>query len=111
MATRSGPIGLSSKPRDNGVQQKMRRTTLRRRLVLLAFLGLVAGCGGTSQGKVSGRVLLAGAPLPGGKLMFRPADGRFNLVTVVLDESGTFSVELPAGEVMVAVANRDLEPR
>jgi hypothetical protein len=55
--------------------------------------------------------LLDGAPLPGGTVLFRPVDGRADLVRAVLDESGTFSVELPEGEVLVAVDNRALEPK
>jgi hypothetical protein len=83
------------------------------RLAVLAIFGTMVGCGTGSggQGKVSGRVLLDGSPLPGGTVYFRPADGRANLVYAVLDETGTFSVELPAGEVMVSVDNRNLEPR
>jgi hypothetical protein len=80
---------------------------------MLALLGTVAGCGNgpPGNGKVSGRVLLDNAPLPGGKVTFRSVDGRANLVTVELNETGAFSVNLPAGEVMVTVDNRDLEPK
>lgn len=81
------------------------------RVALLTLLIISIGCGRSSQAKVSGRVLLDGKPLPGGTLKFRPVDGRANLVTVELDESAAFSVELPVGEVMVAVDNRSLEPK
>jgi hypothetical protein len=41
---------------------------------------------------------------------FRPADSRQNLVNARLDENGRYEATLPAGEVRVAVDNRDLEP-
>ena len=81
------------------------------RLSILAMLAGTTGCGGPGHGKVSGRVLFDGAPLQGGKVYFRPVDGRAELVTVELRDSAQFSVELPVGEVLVCVDNRDLEPR
>jgi hypothetical protein len=47
----------------------------------------VAGCG-AGEGKVSGRVLFDGKPLPAGRVTFRPADSRMNSVSVELDEQG-----------------------
>jgi hypothetical protein len=82
------------------------------RMLLLALLGAATGCGASpGNGKISGRVLLDGKPLPGGTVKFRPVDGRANLVSFELDESGTFSVDLPIGEVLVAVDNREFEPK
>jgi hypothetical protein len=73
------------------------------------LLPLLAGCG-PGQGKVSGRVLLNGAPLPGGLVTFRPADARQNAVTATIDAQGNYEALLPAGEVKVCVDNRELEP-
>jgi hypothetical protein len=72
---------------------------------------LVAGCHGHDHdtGRVSGRVLLNGAPLPGGRVTFMPVDGR-NPVMAILSEDGTYPpVELPVGEVLVRVDNRELQ--
>jgi hypothetical protein len=81
------------------------------RLGLLFALPVTAGCGQQIPGKVSGRVLFNGKPLPGGYVMFLPADPKQNLVSVKLDEQGQFSVVLPVGNVRVGVDNRELEPR
>jgi hypothetical protein len=62
------------------------------------------------KGKVSGRVLFRGAPLPGGRLTFRPADPRLNSVSAELDEQGNYQAVLPVGEVKVSIDNRELEP-
>ena len=79
-------------------------------VVLLAVWA--EGCNGSrSAGRVVGCVLIDGKPLPGGYLMFRPADPRGELVTVVVDESGRYSATVPAGEVFVSVDNRELAPR
>jgi hypothetical protein len=82
--------------------------------VIVTGLGLlllvVTGCG-PGQGKVSGRVLYEGAPLPGGRVTFRPADASLNSVSAEVDEQGNYTVPLPAGPVQVSVDNRELEPR
>jgi hypothetical protein len=91
MASGPGPFALAS------------------RLGLLLLLPVVAGCG-PGQGQVSGRVLYNGAPLPGGRVTFRPADPRQNSVSAELDEQGNYEVVLPVGEVEVSVDNRELEP-
>jgi hypothetical protein len=75
------------------------------------LLAAAVGCGGPGKGKVSGRVLLDGKPLPGGRVTFRPADPRQNSVSAELDEQGNYQADLPAGEVKVAVDNRELEPQ
>jgi hypothetical protein len=74
------------------------------------LLVVVTGCG-PGQGKVSGQALLDGAPLPGGRLTFRPADPRQNSVSAELDEQGRYEVLLPAGLVQVSIDNRELESR
>lgn len=77
---------------------------------LLLLSVALAGCG-PGKGKVSGRVVFNGKPLPAGKVMFMPADGQSSVITVDLDESGNFpQVELPVGEVMVSVDNREFAP-
>jgi len=78
--------------------------------VSLLLLIVVAGCG-PAKGKVSGQVLLDGSPVPGGWVTFQPAGGKYNSVSVELDEQGRFVAELPAGDVTVCVDNRELEPR
>jgi hypothetical protein len=80
------------------------------RFGLLILLPLVVGCG-PGQGRVSGRVLYNGQPLPGGRLTFLPADPTRNSVGAELDEQGNYEAVLPAGEVKVSVDNRELEPR
>ncbi len=80
------------------------------RLGVLLVLLVVAGCG-SGRGKVSGRVLLQGEPLPGGWIHFRPADPRQNAVGAPLDEEGRYAVVLPVGEVRVSIDNRHLYPR
>jgi hypothetical protein len=76
---------------------------------LLALLPVVAGCG-VGQGKVSGKVLYNGAPLPGAQIMFRPADPMQNAVSARADEDGRYEAVLPVGEVKVSVDNRDQAP-
>ena len=76
---------------------------------LVLLLPLVVGCG-PGQGNVSGRVLFNGAPLPGGRVTFRPADPRQNSVSAEIDRQGNYQAVLPAGEVKVCVDNRELEP-
>ena len=77
--------------------------------VPLLLLPLVMGCG-RGEGKVTGRVLYDGKPLPGGRVTFMP-EGAANPVTVTLDEQGNYEAVLPTGEVKVSVDNRALEPR
>jgi hypothetical protein len=51
-------------------------------VLFLGFAAAIAGCGGTKKEtplvKVSGKVLLAGAPLPMGTVEFHPDSGRGN---------------------------------
>jgi hypothetical protein len=80
------------------------------RLGLLLVLAVAAGCG-PGRGKVSGRVLLHGTPLPGGSVFFRPADSRQAPVSAPVDEEGRYEAVLPVGEVGVSIDNRSLLPR
>ena len=68
---------------------------------VLCLLSAVAGCSGPGKTKVTGKVLYNGNPLPGGRLMFRPADTRQTAVAAVIDPEGNYSVELPTGDVKV----------
>lgn len=85
------------------------RSGLISRFGILLLLLLLTGCG-QSEGKVSGQVKLGGTPLPGGIVMFRPADPKQNSVSSVLDEQGHYEAVLPSGEVQVSVDNRSLQP-
>lgn len=71
---------------------------------------LTMGCGGPGQGEVSGKVLFNKEPLPGGRVTFRPADPKQDSVSAELDEQGNYRAVLPAGEVLISVDNRELEP-
>jgi hypothetical protein len=76
--------------------------------ILLLF---IAGCG-TKQTAITGRVLLDGKPLPGGRVTFRPENSAFNSVSAELNEQGQYqAVLLPVGKIHVIVDNRELEPR
>jgi hypothetical protein len=84
-----------------------------RLLVHLGVLAPLLAALGCSPGKatVSGKVTYNGKAVPGGTVMFRPADSRQNAVSVELDAEGNYSAILPEGEVTVLVDNRELEPQ
>ena len=77
---------------------------------MLVVMLMLAGCG-PGEGKVSGRVLFNGQPLPGGIVTFVPAAGARNHVAITLDEQGNYEAVNPGGEVQVCVDNRQLQPR
>lgn len=79
-------------------------------LALALLFPVLTGCS-PGTGKVSGKVTYKGQPVPGGLVTFRPIDGRQNSVTAELDAEGRYSAVLPAGEVLVSIDNRELEPR
>jgi hypothetical protein len=76
------------------------------RVGVIVVCALAAGCGG-GEGKISGQVLYEGKPVPGGWVIFRPADGRQNTIQVEIDANGHYEATLPTGEVKIAVDNRD----
>jgi hypothetical protein len=71
-----------------------------------------AGCKqGPVHGIVSGKVLLDGKPLPGGTLSFVSSQPGTSTIFAKIDESGNYGpVDLPLGEIQVAVDNRSLAP-
>lgn len=80
------------------------------RVGLLFIFPLLAGCG-VRTGHVTGKVTYKGSPLPAAVIQFRPADPAQNSISVELKDDGSFEADLPAGEVMVAIDNRNWEPR
>ena len=81
-------------------------------LALVAGLCVLVGCE-RPKGIVEGEVLLDGKPLPGGSLSFVSIGPRDKLSvegSAELARDGKFKIELPVGEVMVGVDNREFEP-
>ncbi len=86
------------------------RTRLAGRLGLALLIGLAAGCGPKTV-KMSGHVLQSnGQPLPGGRVLFQPADASANSVPAVVNPDGTFEAVLPVGGVSACVDNQELLP-
>jgi hypothetical protein len=79
-------------------------------LAAVAIACVVLGCA-QKISTVSGRVLVDGKPLPGGRVTFRPENTAFNSVSVDLDEQGRYQATLPLGKISVSVDNRELAPR
>jgi hypothetical protein len=79
------------------------------RSAVMLLLVAAAGCG-PREGRVTGRVLFDGTPLPGGTLTFMTADLRGQSYGADVDESGNYSVVLPAGDVLVSFDNRRYAP-
>jgi len=86
--------------------------------VLIALIGLIAGCSPTSipRGVVKGRVTLKGQPITGAMIHFEDRSGGFE-ARVALDDNGNYVMKngdgdgLPAGTYQVAVApGRVMEP-
>lgn len=89
-----------------------------RRLLLTLFVGLFAGCGGKPEppatGTARGRVLFAGRPLAGGRVVFAPHPDRGPVAkraVAELDENGEFRLAsngtpyLTPGWYRVAIAD------
>lgn len=76
----------------------------------LCLLALAVGCGRAGPGRVTGKVLLDGKPVTGGIVTFVPADFKGQSVSASLDESGVYTAELPAGEMLVSFDNHHLAP-
>ncbi len=68
------------------------------------------GCG-PRTGVVSGEVTFKGKPIPGGLLTFRPVDESQNSASYELGRDGKFKIELPVGEMLICIDNREFEPR
>ncbi len=81
------------------------------RIFLMAY-GLIAlvGCG-PSTGVITGEVTYKGKPVPGGLLTFRPVDESQNSASYELARDGKFKIELPVGETLICIDNREFEPR
>lgn len=68
-----------------------------------ALLGLVAGCGGPPQAKVSGTVTLDGQPLETGTISFYPT-ANAGQTTGGGIENGRFTVDASPGEMTVVIS-------
>jgi len=80
------------------------------RLIFALLPATLIGCG-PAYNRVSGRVLLDGKPLPGGRVTFRPADSAQNSASAEINEQGQYEVTLPIGDVQISIDNRELQPR
>lgn len=70
----------------------------------------IVGCG-PRTGVVSGEATYKGKPIPGGLLTFRPVDESQNSASYELLRDGKFKIELPVGEMLICIDNREFEPR
>ena len=61
----------------------------------------ILGCGDGGATAVTGRATYRGQPLAGGTVMFHPQSG--HPVSVGIEASGNYAVELPPGEYRVAI--------
>lgn len=81
-------------------------------LAFSACLCLLVGCE-QPRGMVEGEVILDGKPLPGGMMSFvsiGPKDKLKVEGSAELDREGKFKIDLPVGDVMVGIDNREFEP-
>ena len=78
-------------------------------LMPLALCALITGCE-PKRTTITGRVLLNGKPVLGGRLTFRPDDSSQLRLSVALDEQGVYEAVLPYGKIHVSFDNRELEP-
>jgi len=69
--------------------------------LVLVFNSTGCGPGEKDRGMVHGKVTLGGKPVPMGTVIFVTSDNR--TATANIKEDGTYEVNAPAGEVMVAV--------
>ncbi|MFM7516935.1 MAG: hypothetical protein ACKN82_00915 [Pirellula sp.] len=81
-------------------------------LAVVSLVCLLVGCE-RPRGLVEGEVLFDSKPLPGGMLSFVSIDAKNKLSvegSAELGRDGTFKIDLPVGDVMVGVDNREFEP-
>ena len=79
--------------------------------VLICMCSLV-GCQ-PPRGVLEGEIIFDSKPLPGGMLSFVSIGSNKKLTvegSAELSREGTFKIELPVGEVMIGVDNREFEP-
>jgi hypothetical protein len=69
---------------------------------LLVILFVLAGCGGASEGQVSGTVKVDGEPLKTGAITFIPVDGKTQTAGGNID-NGRYSVKVPVSVMKVAI--------
>ena len=81
-----------------------------RLLSVACVLMFLAGCG-PRTGTVMGEATYKGKPIPGGLLTFRPVDPSQNSASYELDRDGKFKIELPVGEALICIDNREFEPQ
>jgi hypothetical protein len=72
--------------------------------LVLALLGMQAGCGGVKKAPVSGQVTYKGKPVRTGQVIFLTANG-FSAVSE-LDGDGRYHLEAAVGQNMVTVESR-----
>jgi hypothetical protein len=82
------------------------------RLLSVAFLVGLCGCGGSSKGAtVSGKVSHAGKPVTGGKIMFFPLSGTGESAAGTISADGTYEVKgVPAGDCKITIDTEYLKP-
>lgn len=81
-------------------------------LAIVSLVCFLVGCE-RPRGIVEGEVLFDSKPLPGGMLSFVSIDAKNKLTvegSAELGQDGTFKIDLPVGDVMVGVDNREFEP-
>ena len=84
-------------------------------LCLLSSLFTLAGCGGSYDATISGKVMMNGSPLSKGTVSFHPVAGG-PVATGTIQSDGTFNVQtatkegLPPGEYKVTVVATDPPP-
>jgi hypothetical protein len=82
-----------------------------RGLIVGSLLLLAVGCS-KPVGTVKGTVTYKGKAVPGGYVMFIPADQTVEPRSVEIAKDGSFTAEgVPAGEVTVTIDNRSFEPQ
>jgi len=77
-------------------------------LVVALVLAACAGCG-TSTGTVSGQVTFKGQPIPKGTITFVPKEKKIRPAAGVI-QNGKYSVEVPVGDVAIAVNVPSMKP-